>query len=140
MTILIDTGPLYAVFDHRDQWHGWSVQQFGCLNPPFVTCEAVVTETIFLLNKIGIGTEPLFNLMNRNLLQVEPILNSSSNQRFIQKFISNYKNLPASVADSCLMFLSEHEKDPVIFTLDSDFTIYRMQNGNTVNLIIPKNG
>lgn len=70
MTILIDTGPLYAFFDQRDQWHEWSVQQFARLKPPFVTCEAVISETAFLLNKFKIDTNPLFEFISRNLLQI----------------------------------------------------------------------
>lgn len=53
--------------------------------------------------------------------------------------MSNYKNLPASVAESCLMLLSDQDKDSTIFTLDSDFTIYRKQNGDLAKLIIPQN-
>lgn len=51
--------------------------------------------------------------------------------------MENYKNLPASFADSCLMYLSENGSDSHIFTLDTDFTIYRDKNGKPVKLILP---
>lgn len=137
MIVLIDTGPLYAFFDKNDQWHDWSLRQFSQLKPPFTTCEAVITETLFLLNRSGIITRPLFELFNRNLLTIHPVIQDQSGQKQIRTFMENYKNLPASFADSCLMYLSENDSDSHIFTLDTDFTIYRDKKGKPVKLIIP---
>ncbi|MCH2450315.1 MAG: hypothetical protein MK198_09240 [Gracilimonas sp.] len=137
MTVLIDTGPLYAFFDKNDQWHEWSLRQLSQLKPPFITCEAVITETLFLLNRSGIETTPLFKLFNRNLLNIHPVIHNQAGQKQIRIFMENYKNLPASFADSCLMYLSEITSDSRTFTLDTDFTIYRNKKGRPVKLIIP---
>ena len=42
---LVDTGPLVAVFNRADAWHGWAAQTFATIDDSFWTSEAVVTET-----------------------------------------------------------------------------------------------
>lgn len=137
MTVLIDTGPLYAFFDRKDQWHEWSLKQFSQYKPPFFSCEAVITETLFLMDRTGIDTNTLFKLLSRDLLMIKPVLHKSSDRKAVQTFMQSYRNLPASFADSCLMLLAEHVANPYIFTIDSDFTIYRSKSGQPIKLIIP---
>ncbi len=49
--ILIDTGPLVAYFDRSDHFAGWTRQILVGLRPPLLTCEAVVLETCYLLQR-----------------------------------------------------------------------------------------
>ena len=51
--IIIDTGPLVAYFNRRDRWHRWAAEQMAALNPPLVTCEPVLTEACFLIQRAG---------------------------------------------------------------------------------------
>ena len=60
-----------------------------------------------------------------------------SGQKQIRSFMYNYKNLPASFADSCLVYLYETITNSNILTLDSDFTIYRDQQGKPLELLTP---
>ena len=46
--ILLDTGPLIAILDRRDAHHNWAWDQFDAIDPPLLTCEAVLTEACFL--------------------------------------------------------------------------------------------
>ena len=48
---LIDTGPLVAMCDRRDKHHAWTAAALGSITGPLTTCEAVLTETGFLLKQ-----------------------------------------------------------------------------------------
>jgi len=47
-SVLLDTGPLLAFIDARDQYHDWVRSQFALIQPPLQTCEPVWTEACFL--------------------------------------------------------------------------------------------
>jgi len=55
----------------------------------------------------------------------------------IKKLVEKYKNIPMSLADACLVRLSGQISDSVIYTLDTDFRIYRKNQRNIIPLIIP---
>ncbi|MEH1968073.1 hypothetical protein [Nostoc sp.] len=59
--VLLDTGPLVALVNRREQFHKWVTNQFGQIEPPLLTCEAVVTEACFLLQNSHFCTRPLAN-------------------------------------------------------------------------------
>jgi predicted nucleic acid-binding protein len=51
MPVIIDTGALLALLSERDLRHDWVKQQLATIEPPLFTCEAVISETSFLLNR-----------------------------------------------------------------------------------------
>jgi hypothetical protein len=42
--VLLDTGPLVAFLNRRDEFHGWVTGELATIEPPFLTCEAVLSE------------------------------------------------------------------------------------------------
>jgi predicted nucleic acid-binding protein len=46
---IVDTGPLVALLDRAEQYHGWAAEQVKQLDPPMLVCEPVLVETMFLL-------------------------------------------------------------------------------------------
>ena len=46
---LLDTGPLVGLIDAREPSHAWAVSAFQRVRSPLWTCQAVLTETCFLL-------------------------------------------------------------------------------------------
>ena len=50
---LLDAGPLVAFLNRNDQWHAWARTQMGALPPPLLTCEPVLTEACFLIQRNG---------------------------------------------------------------------------------------
>ena len=57
-------------------------------------------------------------------------------QARIGELMRGYKNVPMSFADACLVRLNE-ERAGRVFTLDSDFRIYRKHGRDKLDLIIP---
>jgi uncharacterized protein len=51
--------------------------------------------------------------------------------------VERYANVPMSLADACLVRMSELAPDCVVFTLDSDFRIYRRYKRQKIPLLMP---
>ena len=66
--VLLDTGPLVAWLCATDQWHEWSADQFGKLEPAFITCEAVLTEACFLYARAGGDPAKIIGKVRQGLL------------------------------------------------------------------------
>src|ERR1700674_692727 len=60
---LVDAGFLVALLSRRDANHRWAAAQAPRLPPPWMTCEAVLSETSHLLG--GRGTRNLASLLRR---------------------------------------------------------------------------
>ena len=53
--ILLDTGPLVAYLNRHDPHHDWARLQWQNLQPPMLTCEAVISESCHLLRRTRHG-------------------------------------------------------------------------------------
>jgi predicted nucleic acid-binding protein len=135
--IILDTGPLVAFLNKSDSFHEWAVMQFAQLTPPFFTNESVISEACFLLRNTENGSENIFKLLERDLIQIPFRLESEISS--ILNLLSKYKNVPMSLADACLVRMSEQISDSSICTLDGDFKIYRKEKRKVIPIIIPKN-
>ena len=135
--IIIDTGPIVAFLNKSDQYHEWALIQFSQLIPPFYTCESVISEACFLLRNINNGPDNVFKLLERELILLPFRLESEID--FISKLIIKYNNIPISLADACLVRMSEQISECAICTLDDDFKIYRKAKRKIIPLIIPEN-
>lgn len=47
--VLLDTGVLVTFINKRENLYSWTNQQWKLIEPPLLTCEAVITEACFLL-------------------------------------------------------------------------------------------
>lgn len=133
--ILLDTGPLVAFFNKRDQYHKWTLEQFATMNPPLLTCEAVLSEACFLLRQFGNGAANVLNLLERRLLAIPFRLNDEF--AAIRILLNKYKEVPMSLADGCLVRMAEQVSDSIILTFDGDFKIYRKNKRNVIPTIMP---
>lgn len=77
MRVLLDTGPLVAMLYRRERHHAWCVRQAARLPRPLYSCEAVVTEAHFLLQRIPMGTQRLIELIGRGVLDLILFLRGS---------------------------------------------------------------
>lgn len=51
-----------------------------------------------------------------------------------------YADVPMSLADACLVRMSELSDDASVLTLDSDFRIYRRLGRQAIPLLTPRTG
>ncbi len=134
MRILLDTGPLVALLNRRDSFHVWSVEQARILAPPFYTCDAVLTEAHFLLGGINQGNRRLIDLLGSGKIVCTSV--AADHLCRVGELMLKFANVPMSFADACLVCLAE-QQDSTIFTLDRDFRIYRKNQTDIIELIIP---
>ena len=132
--VLVDAGFVVALLSRRDAHHQWAMTQAPELPPPWSTCEAVLSEAFHLLG--ARGGPSLNTLLRRRALVIafevvehlEPVL----------RLMEKYCDVPMSLADACLVRMSEILADPVILTTDEDFRIYRRHSRQTVPCVAPK--
>ena len=134
--ILIDSGPLVAMFDRRDEFHQWTTDQLALLKPPFHTCEAVISEACFLLSKQRFDIRYLFQLFERKVLYSTFVLQNEYSA--IGTLLNKYARTPMALADACLVQMAETNSNATVFTLDGDFLIYRKANRQIIPVIIPE--
>ena len=134
--ILVDTGPLVALLNRRDQNHAWCARQLQALTDPLVTCDAVLSEAFFLLKRsTESGVKQLSEMIRRGLLCSQ--FDFGRNQGRILDLMKKYHDLPTSFADVCLVVMAESLPGTKVWTLDRDFRVYRMANRRVVPLICP---
>lgn len=134
-TGLLDTGPLVAMLDRRDKDHPWAVDQLPRLGRPLYTCEAVITEAFHLLRHLPAARTAILEMLAEDVLRVAFELGEQS--REVLALVQRYANVPMSLADACLVRMSELVAGSVVFTLDSDFRIYRRHGRQKIPLLIP---
>jgi len=135
--LILDTGVLVAAINSRDRYHQWAKTQLDKVNVPFLTCEAVITESCFLLQHLHAGQDAIFGLLRDRLLAIS--FNLESETIAINELMNRYRSVPMSFADACLVRMSELYPNSLLLTLDSDFTIYRKNRNQPISLIIPDN-
>lgn len=133
--ILLDTGPLVALLDRRDAYHSWAKSQWASLKPPLLTCEAVLSEACFLLRAHPPGCQAAVELLRRGVVAVAFRLEDHLEP--VAKLLGKYAATPMSLADACLVRMSECCGDSAVLTLDGHFRLYRRHGRLVVPAIMP---
>ncbi len=134
-TVFLDTGPLVALLRERDQFHQWVKVELSKENFRFITCEAVLTETLFITKNALPVVNAISSMINQNLIEIKSALISNEEQVF--ELLNKYRDQKTSLADISLLVLYNDIEDASIFTTDSDFLVYRDSKGKPLNLISP---
>lgn len=132
---LLDAGPLVALLDEDEQHHGWATNRMRGLTPPLMVCEAVLTETCFLL-----GSHALARRQIRLWIQSGFVRHVALDEAAILRALAlmeRYASVPMSFADACLVALAESTPGARVFTLDQDFLIYRQHGDKPLTLLAP---
>jgi len=134
-TVIVDAGPLVAFLKRDDEHHDWARQVFDRLTNPLLTCDSVLSEALFLLQQTHGGTEQLVTLLERGI--VAPCFDLATQLSEVGKLLRKYESVPMSLADACLVRMVELHPRSSVFTLDSDFQIYRRNRRQTIPVISP---
>jgi predicted nucleic acid-binding protein len=133
--VIIDTGPLVAFLLKSEPRHTWAVEQFKSLPAPFLTCEPVLTEAFHLLSRAKEGPRQFFQLLTRGVLKIDFGLMAEAEA--LDGLVRKYHDLPMSLADACLVRMTERRPTAVVLTLDRHFKIYRKHGRQPIALMIP---
>src|SRR3974390_3444068 len=102
---LVDTGPLVALLDRRDAYHAWALETATELQAPLLTCEPVLTEAFHLLRQMPKARKAILEMSRDGLLKMPFQL--AHNSQEILELVGRYENVPMSLADACLVRMSE---------------------------------
>lgn len=132
---LTDTGPVVALLDRRDRYHEWAKAQVAGIDPPLYTCEAVLSEACFLLQKTPGGPQNVLGLVRRGLLVVAFSVQDEAST--LGSLLMRHSNVPMDLADACMVRLAELNPGSLLLTIDSDFEIYRMHGRSPIPIVKP---
>jgi len=132
---LCDAGPLIALIDHRQPARARCVEALPSIEPPLLTTWACLTEAMYLLGREGgwIYQEQLWSMLASGTLEL--FLLDATDAPRCQALMARYQNVPMDLADASLIVLAEHVGVRRVFTLDSDFYIYRTADGGALDII-----
>jgi hypothetical protein len=100
------------------------------------TCLAHLPSSYYTLHLLGTPGRPsLATLLRRGA--VVPALDLADELDRVLSLMQRYTDIPMSLADACLVRMSEILADPLIFTTDADFRVYRRHSRHVVPCITP---
>ena len=68
--VIVDTGPLVALLNRTDNRHAWIVRQFAEIQPPLITCEAVLAEATYLTRNVAGARAALIEMLGDGILNI----------------------------------------------------------------------
>jgi len=123
---LTDAGPLVALIDADEEDHDRCRRALDTTSLPLVTTWPAFTEAMYLLLRAGgpRGQAALWKLALSDRLEVV----APSREAFERsaRLMVKYADRPMDLADATLVALAEERGERRIFTLDSDFHVYRL--------------
>lgn len=137
-SVIIDAGPLVALLNRRERLHTWVSSILDTIEPPIFTCDPVLSEACFLLQDISGGKDAVLELLSRGIVRSD--FRVASEVDAIRVLMRKFSAVPMSLADACLVRMTELDQQSVVLTLDSDFRIYRRNRRQVVPTISPGKG
>ena len=127
--ILVDTGPLIALFDPQDAQHTRCVKALKEIREPIVTTTPVLTEAFHMLGPASIGSDRLRDFIAAGGLSVWFFDRRALTRAF--ELMELYADHPMDLADASLVTAAEGLGTRRVFTIDrNDFETYRVRRGH----------
>ncbi|GHV72170.1 pilus biogenesis protein [Spirochaetia bacterium] len=130
-SILIDAGPLIALFDSSERHHK-SVRDFLKENPyRYVSTLAVLTEVSHMLDFSARAQHDFYEwIMYKGVFINE--INQNDMPRIVE-LTGKYADLPMDFADATLVVTAEKTGIREIISLDKDFDIFRLPGKENIH-------
>jgi uncharacterized protein len=133
---LVDTGPIVALLVAEDAHSAWARRVWGELEPPLLTCEAVLSEAQFLIARFGGNPRAVLELVERGAINVA--FGVQNEVKRLLELQQAYRSLPMSLADACLVCMVEQFPRCRVVTTDSHFRIYRRHGRQMISVLMPE--
>ena len=134
--IIVDAGPLIALFDKDDKYHNSVIKFLKGFDGQLITSWPVITEVTHLLSfNVNVQTDFLEWLKREAVAIIN--LENIHLERIIQ-LSKKYSDVPMDLADSSLIAIAELRNITDIITIYSDYYIYKTKNKKSLNnLLLP---
>ena len=127
--ILVDTGPLVALFDPLDGQHDRCAKALKEIREPIITTTPVLTEAFHMLGPASIGSDRLREFIEGGGLSVWFFERTALTRAF--ELMELYADHPMDLADASLVAAAESLGTRQVFTIDrKDFETYRVRRGH----------
>ncbi len=127
--ILVDTGPLIALFDPADKLHARCRKILRGIEEPLYSSVPVLTEAFHMLSPETQGADKLREFIEMGGLTIWYFDDASLERAF--ELMERYKDHPMDLADASLVVAAEVLRTRKIFTIDrDDFETYRVKRGH----------
>lgn len=128
-----DSSALVALVSVDDQYHPWIVAQAKAIPWPWLTCEAVLSESFHIAR--AKGAPKLRELLRRGAVTLT--FDLGDEMEAVLALMDKYADVPMSLADACLVRMTEILADPVVITTDSHFRLYRRHSRQVIPCLMP---
>jgi predicted nucleic acid-binding protein len=132
--ILLDTGPMVALFSEDDEHHERCTNTLRSLRPPLLTCWPIVSESAWLLRTRPRSLYQLFDGFRTGVFGLLSL--EAEDLPAIAAIMRRYEDIGLQFADAALAHLADRENIRTVFTTDRrDFSIIRLERNRTLRLI-----
>ncbi|HEX8816194.1 MAG TPA: PIN domain-containing protein [Terriglobales bacterium] len=132
--VLVDTGPIIAILNPRDQYHQLCVETLRDLPGPLFTCWPAITEAAWLLRRDAKAISGLLNSLHTGFLNLLAL--TADDAKPMAAIMEKYHDIRIQLADSALVHIAIRDGVDTIFTLDQrDFSVYRLPKGKAFRLV-----
>ncbi len=133
---LTDTGPIIALINRNDPNHAQCIAAARQLPAgPLLTTWPCFTEAMYLMFRAGghLGQQALWELHVNGRLVLDEL--TANDMERMRQLMAKYRDRPMDLADASLVAAAERLRTHLVFSLDSDFRVYRMTNGTPFQII-----
>ena len=133
-SVLIDTGPLVAALRRRDEHHEWARAHFEAATEPFVSCGAVISESLFLLERTRDGKEALCGLLKtrNHLVRYSFEDELTETLRLTRRYDNTHE-----FCSACLVRMVEKSDNAVVFNHGQRLRTIAQNGRQVIPLIMP---
>ncbi|MEE9336761.1 MAG: PIN domain-containing protein [Methylococcaceae bacterium] len=132
--ILIDSGPIIALFDSSDKYHKISRDFIKNNSHELITSLASITEAQHLLDFNRNAQTDCLSWVISGAVSVEDI--NQEDLIRVKELIIKYADMPMDFSDACLVRLGEKYNIDEVATIDSDFDVYRLNKTKSFRTVL----
>lgn len=136
MIVIADTGPIYALIDRSDAWHGRAVEWWSTQTQPVLVPTVVLPEVCYLLHtRIGTAAEQAFvRAVVAGEFTTEPLESEDVERAAV--LMLRYADLPLGFVDAVVVATAERTAASAILTSDRrHFEVVRDLHGSAFLLL-----
>jgi len=138
--LIIDTGPMVALFDPQDADFNGCHEILKTIQEPLYSTEAILTEAFHILDPNSRGAYGLMQFIREDFVSIVALSKGDIGRSF--ELMDQYSDCPMDFADATLISIAERMKIKSVFTLDiNDFSTYKIKRGHrsyAVDILSPK--
>jgi predicted nucleic acid-binding protein len=123
-SVLVDTGPLVALLDRNDRWHGRVRKFLSRYRGTLITTWPVLTEAASLCS--AEEQLALLQMVESGAIEIPP--QTGADAARVRWYLGKYRDRSPDLADLSLLALADATGVDSVLTIDSDFQIYRLKN------------